>query len=152
MMKKDLSRKNTSISTIGRTLEDEPFREHSIMKKPRKEADISQMNFWYLGKNLDLGNGVWTHDNLDDYILEEQINIYPGFVCRNCNINCEEKYGSPYSDNGPHPEIVKLCPDLDQEVETYDFDSNPEALVQGINYEQAKAYYHWKYIQNIWPW
>lgn len=117
-----------------------------------KSQTYETKDYW-IGKDLvtdaDLPvnqkNGVRKHANLSQYIIDEKINIYPGIVYQQCSKICTHEHGENLSNSDLKVVCNKASSDLDSRFEKYDFTTNPEALVKGLTYAQAMAYYHWKY-------
>ena len=120
-----------------------------------KEYACANKGDWF-GRNLMLsipesqfwGGGVRRHSDESIFIIREAVNIYPGIRCRDCNSICG--YELEDKDISTHwPKVEKqICPDNDRLMEIkefYNFDSEPDALIQLITYDQALAYYNWKY-------
>ncbi|NOQ71230.1 MAG: hypothetical protein GQ574_04480 [Crocinitomix sp.] len=100
-------------------------------------------------RGLDLGNGIRRSEDYSDHILEEDINIYPGIDCKQCNLNCAHEAGKnfrSYSDHYLNCDKCLISDSSMSNVATYDFKSNPDALVQGVTYAQALAFYNWKFL------
>lgn len=112
----------------------------------------------FLGKDLDLSyinqrceaTDVFAHTDRAEFIIRDQIAIYPGLDYRNLNKRCD-KYcqgGILYNYDDPCEEYdCEMCPQIDDWEnaipEEYDFDSHPDDLVQGLTYYQFRAYWWW---------
>ena len=122
---------------------------------PNAEKEIDRGYYestgYFSNRNLDMGNGVRSVEDISEYIIEERINVYPNVNCQDHNKICIQEHGSPYEDEYySSSDTCKKCPDQNlSNKERYDFDSEPEALITEISYEQALAYYHWKYELNF---
>ncbi len=120
------------------------------MKKSeiQKNYEFLEDNWEKGRKNLDLGYGVFSHEDLSRYIIREKLNVYPGLKCRECNLICINEHGDIYGDEliGKCDKCVNFGVPFPKES-MYDFKSNPEALVQNLTYDQAIAFYHWSYVK-----
>ncbi|MFT5820105.1 MAG: hypothetical protein ACI8ZM_001339 [Crocinitomix sp.] len=98
----------------------------------------------------DFGNGIRKSVTYSYSIHYEVLNVYPGINCERCNDVCYNEHGDSY--NTPKKEHLSKCNKCadDNEsasnVDEYDFETNPEKLVQGLTYPQALAYYNWKFL------
>jgi formylglycine-generating enzyme required for sulfatase activity len=112
----------------------------------------------FLGKDLDMSyvnskcesNDVFSHQDRSAFIIKDLMNIYPGinyrWFSKRCDLNCQ--YGDIYDEDNPCRNYdCEMCPQIEDWenliVEEYDFDSNPNDLVQGITYYQFRAYWWW---------
>jgi len=92
--------------------------------------------------------GLRTHKRLGQFIIEEYVSVYPGVNCTACNWNCMHEHGEELTFE-EQQEVCDKCPlDWNENVKPYDFWSQPEELIQGLNYYQAMAYYNWRYHRN----
>ena len=90
-------------------------------------------------------NGVRRHSDLSKFFVKETVFLYPSANCALCNVNCIHDHGI---------EKKSTCGKCDQgwekNIKPYDFWSNPEALVTGLTYDQALAYYNWRHQDKAW--
>jgi hypothetical protein len=95
-------------------------------------------------------SGIRRHESLGRFIIQEELNIYPGVNCQACNEICAHEHG----DDLRYEEYLKVCKkcpeDWNKRIRPYDFWSEPEALVQDLSYAQALAFYNWKYHRHTW--
>lgn len=120
--------------------------------------DCFRGNSQFLGKDLDLSyvnsrmesQDVFSHEDRSNFIIRDKINIYPGINYRDFN-KLSDKYcqwGNVYNYDNPCMEYdCEMCPqieDWESEIPSeYDFDTNPDAPVQGLTYYQFRAYWWW---------
>lgn len=112
---------------------------------PRNRSDL----FWNY-RNKDMGNGIRRPEDYAKYIIREVVSAYPGINCLQCNRICEHQHGN-FKSTEDYMERCGKCPESDSSlmnVPTYDFETNPDALVEGLTYQQAIAFYHWKYVKS----
>lgn len=127
----------------------------SLIWDKKAEFFISANNGKWMGRALALSDknnefwsgGVRRHEDYSRFIIKEKVNIYPGIECFDCNKIC----GNEIDDKDMStvwPKVLELiCPDAEEMKEVkefYDFDTEPNALIQEITYTQALAYYNWK--------
>ena len=110
------------------------------------------------GRDLDMDakalphykSGVRRHSDLGRFHAEELLSIYPGVNCSSCNHICTHEHGENLTD----AELLKACGKCSEnwsvDIQPYDFWSEPEALVHGLTYAQAMAFYNWKYHSHTW--
>lgn len=112
----------------------------------------------FLGKNLDLSyynsrceaTDVFSHEDRSQFIVQDKITVYPGLNYLQFN-KLSDKYcqwGNVYDYENPCNEYdCEMCPQIDDWEtaipEEYDFDSNPDDLMEGITYYQYRAYWIW---------
>ncbi|UKN02675.1 hypothetical protein K6119_04000 [Paracrocinitomix mangrovi] len=96
---------------------------------------------YQLGRDWDMSNGIRRTYDYSKFIIEEQVKIYPGINCKSCNKICKHEFGEN------HTTECGKCQEVKDEItiEDYDFKSNPKASIQNITYQQALAFYNWKY-------
>lgn len=115
----------------------------------------------FQGKDLNLSHinarceatDVFSHEDRSQFIIKDILNVYPGVIVGYPHRRCVYNMNAYY--DAPEEEICKyidceMCPQPAswEEFEMnppkeYDFDSNPEALVSGLSYEQFRAYWWW---------
>ena len=169
-------RKKLSDDIINNYKENEGFK-GTLHAKPYKmdyeyyRKDLERQNQWgtyewdneiqqfevssnsFQSRDLDLGFGVWRHEDNSMFIVREQLNIHPDIDCRDCNKICEHEHGQ----KGEASEACrdKKCPpekyEFYESLPPFDFTQTPDSLMQELSYEQAKVYYHWKYQQTSNP-
>ena len=90
-------------------------------------------------------NGIRRHSDISKFFVKETVFLYPSANCVLCNVNCLHDHGI---------EKKSTCGRCDQgwekNIKPYDFWSNPEALVTGLTYDQALAYYNWRHENKAW--
>jgi hypothetical protein len=100
-------------------------------------------------KDLDLGqpeystinSGVRRHSRYSDFLVSEDVFIYPGVICKWHNDNCIHEHG----DEGRKIDACQICDEKTlKNALHHDFQTQPEATVKNITYDQAKAYYFWR--------
>ncbi len=104
-------------------------------------------------RNKDMSNGMRRISRYSDVIMGEGINVYPNVNCAFCNDICLHDHGELDLDTIPE-DICDKCPIYSIDPATvpkYDFKTNPEALVQGLTYAQAMAFYNWKFLNKNKP-
>lgn len=112
----------------------------------------------FLGKDLDLSyvnqrceaTDVFSHTDRSEFIIKDLIAVYPGLDYRWLNKRCDKycQQGNVYNYETPCEEYdCDMCPQIDDWENTmpeeYDFDTHPDDLVQGITYDQFRAYWWW---------
>lgn len=125
-------------------------------------------------KNLNLSyysnlyySHVYSMEDRSEFIIREHLNIFPGYDARDLNkleesivkqqIEIFDKENYKNGKNTPLPDSLNAHSDkyvgnwkweLDSITEVkilfYDFKAAPNDPITAINFEQAKAYYHWK--------
>lgn len=83
------------------------------------------------------GTGVMTHYDRSEFIIKERVNVYPGTDCHMMNSLDERSSGLWECDTCCLGYLL-------DEVQPYDFESDPNAQITEISYKQAIAYYHWR--------
>lgn len=105
----------------------------------------------WLGRGLDMDKkmlpgyrtGVRRHQDLGQFINLEAVSLYPGVNCRSCNQICQHEHGKD--------QTCDKCTDgWEENIQPYDFWSEPDALIQGLTHSQAMAYYNWKFHRHTW--
>jgi hypothetical protein len=124
--------------------------EYSQAYEPENGYDVN----WNV-RTKDFGNGIRRSDRYYHTIIFESTNVYPGVNCNGCNSLCYREHNDTYDTPvTEHLSRCKRCPDdYDKaaNVEDYDFTTNPEALIQGLTYAQALAFYNWKFLNKNEP-
>lgn len=92
-------------------------------------------------------SGVRAYEDRSIKIVKDAICVYPKLAIEMCNSVCEYEllpvYGYDYYSYCPkHKNMDSL---LDQPISIYDFATSPNDLVKNITYNQALAFYHWKF-------
>ena len=100
-------------------------------------------------RDKEMSNGVRRNESYAKYILKEQVFIYPGMDCREHNQMCEilcRGDGDHSDGRGNYIECGRCVEsEFEKELSEYDFKTEPKALVKGLTYHQALAFYNWKY-------
>lgn len=110
---------------------------------------------------------VYGVEDRSEFIIRENLNIFPGYDARDLNKLDErliqQQIHNFYVVNNVNGQIVRLPDSLNEQsnsyignwkweldsitevkINFYDFKKEPNSPIAAINYEQAKAYYHWK--------
>ena len=108
--------------------------------------EVNDSTNWHWNvREKDMGHGMRRTMNYEKFAITETLNVYPQINCVSCNKICEHDHKSA-SESTQHS--IQLCPDSLINVVTYDFKSNPKDLVEGLTYEQALAFYYWKFLSS----
>jgi hypothetical protein len=87
--------------------------------------------------------GVRSCEDRSLKIVRDVICVYPNLPVQMCNSVCEHEFQHQYV--LPCPKHTSMDSLFYQTIRIYDFKSAPNDLVKNITYDQALAFYHWKF-------